>query len=349
MIKPRSTSLCAAKWGWACRTLNPDADHHILAIDQAAVGDVLIAQVEAIRNHTRLMDGSASRVRLYDGDLVVGVLGHRYATDAYDARAEIQGGRVDLLTNAGMMGRVERRHSSVSAPTRLRVLGQLADANHRPINLIDRSFRPRPMPSMAAKVILVVGTGMNAGKTTTAARLAWGLTQQGLTVAALKATGSVSPNDSAELRATGAAWVRDFSDYGVPSTHRMDLARLDGLVGTMLADAEDQRPDVILVELADGVLQTETEALLRSPWLHKVSLGALLAAPCALSALMGISVVQQAGLSVLGVSGLISNAPLFVNELRARTAVPVMSSAGDGRSLGRAIAPLCRADQVYAA
>lgn len=325
------------KWGWACRLLPSTESFRVQPLARAEVGDVLVARVESVRHHTRLMTACNGRVRMYRGDLVVGVLGHRYATDAFEGEAEIEDGGVDLLTNAGMFGQVRRRHASVKPPTRLEVVGALACGIGRPVNLIERAFSPRPLHSGARNVIYVLGTGMNAGKTTAATKLVRGLLSEPLKVAALKLTGSVSPNDRNELEATGAAFVRDFSDYGFPSTHLQDIARLRALAETMLADAAETEPDVVVVELADGVLQRETEALIRDPFLQAVSLGALLAAPCALSALKGVEVIRAAGLELVGVTGLISNAPLFIDELEARCEVPVLTSADDGETLGAAV------------
>ncbi|MEM7674611.1 MAG: DUF1611 domain-containing protein, partial [Myxococcota bacterium] len=63
----------------------------LASADSLEVGDVLLARVAAVRHHSRLMDRHASRVRLYEGDLVVGAVGHRYATDAFDAEASMFG------------------------------------------------------------------------------------------------------------------------------------------------------------------------------------------------------------------------------------------------------------------
>ncbi|MEL7239422.1 MAG: DUF1611 domain-containing protein, partial [Planctomycetota bacterium] len=118
----------------------------------------------------------------------------------------------------------------------------------------------------------------------------------------------------------------DFSDYGFPSTYRIDGSQLESLAATMLADAMDHDPHMIVVELADGVLQKETMALLNASWLRRLAVGAVLAVPCALSALKGIEVIERAGLNVIGVSGRITNAPLFIDELAQYSGLPVLST-----------------------
>ena len=330
--------LSLAKWGWACRDLSRDAVYGVTSATAAQVGDVLVARVEEICNHTRLMTADSGRVRMYEGDLIIGVLGNRYATDAFEGYGVIQEGSADLLTNAGMMGQVSRRNPAVRAPTRLKIIGRLVDACGVPVNLIERRFTPRLPGAVARNVVLVVGTGMNAGKTTSATKLVRGLMNEGRRVAAIKVTGSVSPNDRSELEATGASFVRDFSDYGFPSTYLESLPRVRQLFHTMVSDATDAGVDVVVVELADGILQRETEALLADPTVRERTVGAVLAAPCALSALMACQVIQNAGVAVLGVTGCITNAPLFVDELEQRSTIPVLSSRDAGQSLGRAVA-----------
>ena len=337
-----AADLSFAKWGWACRDLSRDDVYGVISTASATVGDVLVAQVEEIRNHTRLMTAGSERVRMYEGDLIVGVVGNRYATDAFEGYGVIEEGSADLLTNAGMMGQVSRRNPAVRAPTRLKIIGRLVDARGVPINLIERCFTPRLPGAVERNVVLVLGTGMNAGKTTSATKLVRGLMNEGQRVAAIKVTGSVSPNDRNELEATGASFVRDFSDYGFPSTYLESLPRVRQLFHTMVSDATDAGVDVVVVELADGILQRETEALLADSTVRERTVGAVLAAPCALSALMGCQLIQNVGIDVLGVTGRITNAPLFVDELERRSTIPVLSSRDAGQSLGRAVVSVTR-------
>ena len=331
-------ALAGAKWGWACRSLSTRENYRMASSASARVGDVVVAQVKSVRNHTRIVTSGQARVRLYVGDVVIGVLGNRYATDAFEAYGVIQNGEVDMLTNAGMLGSVLQRNPAVKAPTELRVLGLLANTEGQVINLIDRGFQPRlPTSILPKRVVLVVGTGMNAGKTTSATKLVRGLMAEGHKVAALKATGSVSSNDRGELAATGAHYVRDFSDYGFPSTFLETTERVKQLFMTMVADAWDAGADTVVVELADGVLQRETAALIRDPDVQACCVGAVLAAPCALSALMGVESIRVAGMGVLGVTGIINNAPLFVREFSALSSLPVWTSVDDGTALGQGV------------
>jgi hypothetical protein len=89
--------------------------------------------------------------------------------------------------------------------------------------------------------------------------LAKALLRLGLRVAACKVTGSISHRDLNELRATGVHDVRDFSDYGFPSTYLCENAELIDLFEAILTDAAIASPDIVVMEIADGLLQRETQ------------------------------------------------------------------------------------------
>jgi len=313
------------KWGWSVRSLARDACTLLEAQRrrEPAPGDVIMARVAKVGNHSRIYMDDGSFSRLYEGDTIIGVIGFRYATDAFHApSADLK--RLHLLTNAGLCGTARERHASTKAPTKLQILGFLRDKAGKPVNLIDRLFRPRSIPlAGSVPVILTVGTGMNSGKTTVAAGVGHALAARGCRTALLKLTGSVTCRDLHEFRATGAVFTRDFSDYGFPSTYLVEENRLFELFQTMIADAIDARPDLIVAEIADGVLQRETQMLLRSSLVSQMTAGVLLAASCATSALALIEEVNRLGYTKLVMSGKITNAPLFVEELRHRVNLPV--------------------------
>ena len=105
----------------------------------------------------------------------------------------------------------------------------------------------------------------------------------------------------------------------------------------MVADAEQARPDVIVMEIADGVLQRETAAILSSPACRPLVFGTVLAAPCALSSLQGVHQITKHGHTVLAVSGLISNSPLMVREFEEHSEVPFVTSGDQAAELAERV------------
>ena len=233
-----------------------------------------------------------------------------------------------------MIGTVKSKHKSIKNPTQIKFIGYVTDESGSKLNLKDLQFAEKRQPkSPTKKVIFAVGSGMNSGKTTTVARMVRGLVEKGVRVAACKLTGSVSHRDLFEMKSTGAIKATDFSDYGFPSTYKCEIPELLDLFHTMLADCETCEPDIVVMEIADGVLQRETQMLLHHPAVQAHLAGVLLTAPCALSAMQGVSFVRASGNQPMAVSGIISNSPLFIREFEDWCDVPFCTSVGDGSEL----------------
>src|SRR6266496_878056 len=185
--RPGATAPGAMYWSWACRRLSSltwDALEDA-ATAPPAPGDVALMRVEKTEFHKYLTTAENRRLRLYPGAQFIGVFGNRYACDAFEA--EVLGpDNLSLLTAAGMVGTVKSKHFAVADPTRISLLGFLRDGDGSRINLKQRLFQPATDTPTPRNLIYIVGTGMNCGKTTTAARLSNGLSNLGLNVVACK-------------------------------------------------------------------------------------------------------------------------------------------------------------------
>jgi hypothetical protein len=91
--------------------------------------------------------------------------------------------------------------------------------------------------------------------------------------------------------------------------------------------------DVAILEVADGLLQPETAALLRSAWFGTLVDAALFASGDAMAARTGVEQLRREGLRVLAACGRITSSPLEQREAHLATEAPVLSS----RELGDAI------------
>ena len=89
------------------------------------------------------------------------------------------------------------------------------------------------------------------------------------------------------------AHVRDFSDYGFPSTSKCEREELVTLFESMLADIVKSRPDIIIMEVADGVLQRETKMILNEPMFKKLTRGIIVTADSAPAALYTVGYLEQ--------------------------------------------------------
>lgn len=326
------------KWSWACRILG-DGGYSLDENPSAAIpraGDLALVKVDRIGYHNSIISSDNRRLRIYRNDVIVGVFGNRYATDAVEG--ELFGFQdLSILTAGGMIGTVKSRHRDFGKPTGVTFVGFLKNKKGQRINLKEVGFRPSRPKGTLRNVIVVVGTGMNAGKTTTARMLVKSLSDHGMRVAACKLTGSVSNRDQDELRSAYARTIIDFSDYGFPSTYLCSKKELFDLFDTMLADLEKTTPDVVIMEIADGILQRETAILLSEQSVKRVIKGVILAADTAPSALYAAEKIEVMGHKVIAVSGAITSSPLFVREFEDNSRIPVYSSVDTGDELADAI------------
>ncbi|TDC48365.1 DUF1611 domain-containing protein [Jiangella ureilytica] len=324
--------LGAAKTSYITRhviDLVPAGDELLLApATIPSAGDVILARVESIGAHDWIERPDGRKARLFAGDEIVVAYGARYATDAYEAVVPDDFGPCDLVAAGGMAGRVVGAYTGFAAPTRIVPIGQLAGRDGSGLTVRDGApIVPSPVPPpVHPPVVAVVGTSMNAGKTTSAASLVRGMTRAGRRVAAAKVTGTGAGNDRWHLIDAGGAPVLDFTDAGYPSTH---LVSSDDLVATyfgLLSAVSAAEPDMVVIEIADGVAHIETARLLAEPAVRATLSGVLFAAGDALGALSGVNLLRSWHLRVTAVTGMVTASPLAAREAAGLVDVPVVAT-----------------------
>lgn len=319
--------LSTAKWGYVTRRVT-GTDNALIGgvVSAPRLGDFVVATVTRVGEHKHLEDPQGRRMQIYLGDLVVGAYGNRYATDFYEGYLPCTGDPVHLLTSGGLIGTVASAHTHRGEPTVLEVVGPLTDPAGLPLSTEAVSLTPTGgsrCPGLGTVVVL--GSAMNAGKTTTTSAIVRGLSRAGLRVGAGKVTGSGSGKDHWAYRDAGAIAVSEFLDFGMPSTFGYPI---DRLVATMFGIREhlvDRGAEVVVLEVADGVLQAETRAL--AGRLRDFADHVVLAVGDALGAMAGVDVLVELGVSVRAISGLVTASPLASRETAAATGLPVLSSA----------------------
>jgi len=330
----------AVAWAWAGRGLQQEAaaNQYGLLLDHSrpASGDAVVVQVDRIGHHQHIETELERRIRLYEGDRLVGVFGNRYATDVYEGRV-LDVRKLHLLTISGLIGTVTSRNRNVGRPTTVKFLGYLADSHGNRINTKRVRLQPPLPPGRSPDIVLVVGSGMSTGKTTVMRKILRAMATRGVRVAGCKLTGSASPRDLYEMKATGAVLATDFSDYGFPSTYGEPLDELIRLMDLMGSACGRAGAEIAMIEIADGLLQPETRMLLESHAIRRRVRGVVVAATCSSSLLFATEFLRKLGHEVWAASGLITNSPLFVREFTERSPIPVVSSRGSANRLARII------------
>jgi hypothetical protein len=298
-------------------------------------GDVVLARVENIGQHKAIERPDGRRATLFRGDEVIVAYGHRYAPDQFEAEVPGDLGPVHLVAAGGVAGRVLSAHGAMAAATLLRPVGLLADARgvmrlkrcapFRVARHVETSAVRPPGKSERPMVVAVLGTSMNAGKTTTAAAIVRGLTRGGRRVAAGKVTGTGAGGDSWLYKDSGAARVLDFTDFGHVSTYRLPPEEVQALFLAISGELNRTGPDAIVLEIADGPFQPETARLIEDPSFLAGVDHVVYAASDAMGALGGLSWLSARGVEVTAVSGILTRSPLAVREASAALDVPVLS------------------------
>lgn len=296
-------------------------------------GDLVLARVQRLGQHRQIEQIDGRKSALHPGVLVILAYGNRYAPDQFEALVPFDLGPCDLVAGGGLAARAIARHEGIAAATQIQPLGLLTDAQGTVLNLSQYRLPERQPRPHALPVTVVCGTSMNAGKTFSAAMLVRGLRAHGKTVAAFKVTGTASGNDLWTLHDAGADTVLDFVDVGLPSTYGASEAALVAAFEHLLAACQGRAVDAVVVEVADGLGQAETAALLRSETLRRHVSAILFAAPDPMGAAAGARWLQAEGLPLVAISGLTTARPLDQADAAACVDVPVLSAeelaAGD--------------------
>ena len=282
-------------------------------------GDVALFEVVSIGKHKSLQIIGKRNASIFPGDRILAAFGNRYATSQFEGHvptgclAELR-----ILGQGGVIGVVKSAHVGMPKPTVVRFIGYAVDGEGEVINT--KYYRKTvdyfsgKVPNNG-KVILSVGSSMDSGKTTTAGHLARSLKGIGKKVAYLKLTGTVYSKDIDFCKDCGAHFVSDFSEVGFPSTYLCDTEELLDLYQTLLNKTSVIQPDYIIVEIADGLYQRETNLLLKSrPFLSTV-FAVLFSCGDSLSAINGVHYLTSIGAPPAAICGTYTMSPMLIEEV----------------------------------
>lgn len=184
-----------------------------------ATGDFVVGIAIGKRNRLYRCETRTGRIAdMVRGDLMVGALGKRAATleGVGDWRATGDDLEMEALTPAGLMGKATSTSLSIPDLMHLRYRGHvMRDGKKLCMKDYIESAKPR---QLNMPVILLIGTSMSAGKTTSGRVIIRALNYLGLKVVGAKLTGAARYRDILSFRDAGAVKVFDFVDAGLPST-----------------------------------------------------------------------------------------------------------------------------------
>jgi len=325
MISIDQARINNAKRAYTTRRADLTLSRFLLTSTQPPLpGDLVLARIETIGQHQRIELPEGRRSRLYIGDEVIVCYGARYAPDQFESYVPKDLGPCDLVAAGGLASAMISKHSCMKDPTRLVPIGLLADGDAKVMNIqrwgLSQQTEAKPLPLIIASI----GTSMNAGKTSCAKQIVHGFRNRGLKVGATKVTGTGAGGDRWVLSDAGADIVLDFTDAGVPSTFGLNHEEVIDTFQTLIGHLADQQVDVIVLEVADGLLHGETAGLLQSEEFRSACSGIVFAAGDAMGSAGGVKTLRDWGLNVLAVSGFLTSSALAMREAETLLDIPVI-------------------------
>jgi len=294
-------------------------------------GDVAVFQVVSIGKHKAIQAENGNNAYIFPGDKILATFGTRYASAQFEGYLpKKHHNKYQILGQGGVVGVLASLHAKFDdvGPTEVRLVGYAVNDENQVINTIYNAVEREtfnPIKNRPYEMYLSVGASMDSGKTTTAAFLSRGFMQQKKKVAFIKLTGTVFAKDCSIVRDCGAKTAVDFAYCGYPSTFLHSTNEILDILETLLNRVERIRPDVVVIEIADGLLQKETKALINHKPLMDTFNGVLLSCADSLSVNSGIEILRKINQEPILISGIFTASPLMVDEVKNETNIPVFT------------------------
>lgn len=274
------------------------------------VGEVISRQGELSRIELR----SGRMIEVVIGDLVVGAFGSRMATlEAVGDWTSIQDdGMFHAMTSAGLFGRVTSLAPLMPPLMRLTYRGHVTRQDQK-LRMGD-FVPPIPQAEYDFPTLIIIGTSMSAGKTTSAKRIIRHLKQLDLTVVGCKLSGAGRYRDVLAMWDAGADDIYDFVDVGLPSTVLEPEAfrpRLRDLLSLVAA----REPDVVVAEAGASPLEPYNGEVILEELKDNIRCTVL----CASDPYAVVGVIKGFGFAPDVIAGIATNTTAAVDLIRRLT------------------------------
>jgi hypothetical protein len=308
--------------------------------EEGSVVAVRVLSSKSSYNTLELPSGRFSKIR--PGDVIAVALGHRKALFGFAGRVprEVRvGDHLHLLNLGGVLGLCESANPDFGEPFVCEVLGQVLHFPYLEQRIgVPAHIRQGAIPvrerleTGGIPVVAVVGSSMNAGKTAAACSLIQAFRRRGLAVGAAKATGVSLRRDILGMEDAGARDVRIFTDLGIVTT-TPETAPI--AARTLLSELAESRPDVLVLELGDGLLGLYgVDAILDASDLRGTFRAVVLAASDPVAAWGGVQILRdQHGIETDVVTGPATDNDAGSVLVERRTGVPGHNARTDGEGL----------------
>lgn len=306
------------------------------ASDSTKAGDVVVVRAltdSATYNMLELPTGRLAKIN--PGDLLLGVLGRRRALKGFvgDVPVIVQSGdQLHLLNMGGVIGHCTGHHSSLGDAITLEAIGLACSENGQVLNILEAALPSRSSLGETAPIVMIAGTSMNSGKTYAATELIKQATRAGLRVAAGKLSGIACLRDTLNMSDHGAIATASFLDCGLPST--VDIDDLALPAKTIIARLNEAAPDLIVIELGDGILGGySVESVFNDTELLEATAALVFCASDYVGAWGGIELLRRKGVEVDVISGSVTDSRMGEDYIQSQFGVPAANARREGAAL----------------
>jgi len=331
------SAMDADKIGSATSPLNLSRSVSIVSSTlKPRAGDVVVVRAltdSATYNMLELPTGRLAKIN--PGDVLIGVLGRRRALKGFvgDVPATVNAGdQLHLLNMGGVIGSCTGHHSSLSDAIQVQVIGLASDDQGRVLNIADAALPPRTSLGETAPLVIIAGTCMNSGKTYAATELIKQATRAGLRVAAAKLSGIACLRDTLNMADHGAVAIASFLDCGLPST--VGATNLASVAKTIIARLNESAPDLIVIELGDGLLGGySVESVFEDTELRDATAGLVFCASDYVGAWGGIELLRRRGIEIDVIAGSVTDSQMGQDFIEKEFGVPAANARRNGAQL----------------
>ena len=303
---------------------------------EAKEGNVLAVRAlmeKSIYDRLELVNGRMAKIN--KGDVMAGTLGYRRALKGFVGTIPESlhvGDTIHVLNLGGVLGLCVGQNPDVGSPLEVEVLGAVLMDDGEPANIKRNSLPPRDELGDCPPLVVVAGTCMSAGKTAAASEIVKRFANAGHRVAAAKLAGVACLKDTLDMEDHGAFATLSFLDCGLPSTaHVTDLAPY---ARAILSDLAAKKPDVIVVELGDGILgDYRVGTFFENADLLRATKAVVMCANDLVAAWGAQKLLEEWGIPITVVSGPVTDNQTGTEYIRDELKLPAANAKSDGRTL----------------
>ncbi len=334
-----------------------DLGHELRVSPDIPCEEGVLVAVRILNNKSRynqleLTSGRMATVN--QGDVIIGALGHRKALRGYSGSLPTslnKGDSIQLLNIGGVMGICDSANPDVGPPFECEVLGAvlhfpyLGERIGVPARAGLDTLDPDASLNMASvPVIALAGTCMDSGKTAAACAIVSRLRHKGFDIAACKATGVALRRDILAMEDAGASDSMIFSDLGIVATTG---ANGPALTRALLSGLAKKRPDVIVLELGDGLLGAYgVQDILSDSEVRDALTAVVLCANDPVAAWGGARILREDyGIEPAVVTGPATDNAVGIEQIADRCSLPAINALSNGVALGDMVAGLLDGDR----